>query len=82
MQYIVYVTINWETKKYYIGVHQTEDPYHFDGYLGCGCYTNSVIENPYTNFQKALKDYGTNNFYRFVLGIFDSANDAYEIEKD
>ena len=36
MKYIVYLTTNTANKKIYIGVHRTETPYDFDGYLGNG----------------------------------------------
>lgn len=36
MKYIVYITINTKNNKMYIGVHSTEDPTLFDGYIGCG----------------------------------------------
>lgn len=36
MKYIVYITINTKNNKLYIGVHSTEDPTLFDGYIGCG----------------------------------------------
>jgi hypothetical protein len=41
MKYIVYVTKNKESKinginRIYVGVHKTEDPNIFDGYIGCG----------------------------------------------
>ena len=45
MKYIVYLTTNLKslyknTPKIYIGVHKTEDPEIFDGYIGCGCWVN------------------------------------------
>jgi hypothetical protein len=36
MKYIVYLTTNLVNKKIYVGVHETETPYEFDGYLGDG----------------------------------------------
>lgn len=43
MKYIVYLTKNLKSKingtnKIYIGVHKTENPEIFDGYIGCGVY--------------------------------------------
>lgn len=36
MKYIVYLTRNVKNNKIYIGVHKTENPDIFDGYIGCG----------------------------------------------
>jgi hypothetical protein len=41
MKYIVYLTTNLESKinglnRIYVGVHETENPEVFDGYIGCG----------------------------------------------
>lgn len=33
---IVYLTINTQNNKIYIGVHITNTPYEFDNYYGCG----------------------------------------------
>ena len=35
MKFIVYCTTNIVNKKIYIGVHKTENPDKFDGYVGC-----------------------------------------------
>lgn len=82
-KYIVYVTINLVNYKYYIGVHQTKDPNIFDSYYGCGCYGNTPSTYQYakTAFQFALKKYGPKNFRRFVIGIFNTAEEAYKIEE-
>ena len=45
MKYIVYQTINVVNNKVYIGVHKTETPYIFDGYLGCGGCIFKYIDN-------------------------------------
>lgn len=81
MKYIVYLTINKVTNKIYIGVHQTNDS--FDGYIGCGVYTTrpSTIRHPKTPFQYAVKKYGFKNFTRVTLAEFDSAEEAFEMEK-
>ena len=42
MKYIVYKTINKINKKFYIGVHKTENPNIFDGYLGCGIFDKDI----------------------------------------
>jgi len=33
---IVYLTVNTVNKKIYIGIHDTENPDKFDGYIGNG----------------------------------------------
>ena len=57
MKYIVYLTKNKLEKvnginRIYIGVHATENPAIFDGYIGCGVYINqpSTYINPKTPF--------------------------------
>ena len=65
MKYIVYLTKNKKSKvngeyKIYIGVHKTENPAIFDGYIGCGIYINqpSTYMYPKTPLQYAVKKYG------------------------
>ena len=69
MKYIVYLTKNKLEKvnginRIYIGVHATENPTIFDGYIGCGVYIKqpSTYINPKTPFQCAVKKYGINAF--------------------
>lgn len=83
MKYIVYQTTNLINNKIYIGVHKTENPDVFDGYIGNGAYVNkpSTYNNPDTPFKFALKKYGVKNFNRKVLYIFDSAEEAYAKEE-
>jgi hypothetical protein len=52
MKYIVYQTVNKVNNKIYIGVHKTEDPLVFDGYVGNGIYINrpSSYWHPKTYF--------------------------------
>ena len=89
MKYIVYLTTNLKslyknTPKIYIGVHKTEDPEIFDGYIGCGCWVNqpASFKYPKTPFQCAVKKYGAENFKREVLYIYDTIEKAYEKEKE
>lgn len=89
MKYIVYLTTNTKSKinginRIYVGVHQTENPEIFDGYIGCGVYVNkpSSYRNPHTVFQYAVKKYGTDAFIRTTLFVFDNKHDAYEKEKE
>lgn len=89
MKYIVYLTKNKKSKingenNIYIGVHKTENPEIFDGYIGCGVYVNqpSTYMYPKTPFQYAVKKYGIDAFERTVLFIFDSAEEAYSKEAE
>lgn len=83
MKYIVYQTINLINKKQYIGVHKTETPDKFDGYLGNGIYVNkpSSYQNNPEPFAKAVVKYGIKNFYRLTLKSFDSLEDALDLER-
>ena len=64
MKYIVYQTTNKINKKIYIGVHETEDPNIFDGYLGCGANINkpSSYNKGKTHLHNAILKYGTSAF--------------------
>ena len=82
MKYIVYKTTNIVNNYIYIGVHKTEDPNIFDYYIGNGVYINSpkTYEKSKTKFQQAVKEFGVKNFKREILAIFDTAEEAYELE--
>lgn len=82
MKYIVYNTINTVNGNYYIGVHKTEDPNIFDGYIGNGVniFKSHTINSPKTRFQYAVKKYGFKSFIRCTLFIFDTAEEAFEME--
>lgn len=89
MKYIVYLTKNLKSKvnghnKIYIGVHKTENPDIFDGYIGCGVYIQqaSTYMFPKTPFQYAVKKYGTNSFERTTLYIYDTEEQAYKKESE
>lgn len=81
MKYIVYLTINIVNLNIYVGVHQTNKK--FDGYIGCGVYINrpSSIKYPKTPFQYAVKKYGFKSFKRITLFTFNTAQEAYEMER-
>ena len=83
MKYIVYQTVNKINNKIYIGVHGTETPDEFDGYIGNGVsiYRPATYMNPKTPFQYAVKKYGVKNFIRTTLQIFDVEKEAYELEE-
>lgn len=84
MKYIVYLTTNLVNNKIYVGVHKTENPSVFDGYIGCGV----IITRPYTYkrakapFHFAVEKYGVNNFKRITLSEFDTELEAYELESE
>lgn len=65
----MYCTVNIENKKIYVGIHKTDNPDTFDGYIGCGVKINqpSSYMNPTTPFQFAVKKYGCNKFQRITL---------------
>lgn len=82
MKYIVYLTTNKINNKIYIGVHKTEDPNVFDGYIGCGAYINkpSSYNKGKTHLHNAILKYGTSAFHRITLRVFDSLEDALDLE--
>lgn len=82
MKYIVYLTKNIVNQKIYIGVHGTTDPMGWDYYLGDGSYSNkpSSYMHKQTPFHAALRKYGVKNFRRSVLAIFDTEQEALELE--
>ena len=82
MKYIVYQTTNKVNGKIYIGVHGTENPDIFDGYLGCGCYIQrpATFKNGGTPFKYAILKYGVKNFIRTTIQCFDLEQDAYDLE--
>ena len=82
MKYIVYQTTNKINGKIYIGVHKTENPYIFDGYIGNGICVGYSINNPKTAYQHALKKYGYKNFIRSTLKVFDNLQDALNLEEE
>lgn len=82
-KYIVYQTINLVNNKIYIGVHKT-DINKFDGYIGNGVNINwpSSYMNPKYPFQYAVKKYGTANFRRTTLYMFEDEESAYIKERE
>ena len=64
----------------YIGVHKTDNPDKFDGYIGNGIYVGYSLENPKTAYQHALKKYGYDSFIRTTLKIFNTEEEAYDYE--
>ena len=82
MKYIVYQTVNKENGKLYIGVHKTENPEIFDGYIGNGIYVGYSLENPKTVYQHALKKYGYKSFIRTVLFTYNTVEEALKKEAE
>ena len=83
MKYIVYKTTNVINSYIYIGVHKTENPNIFDYYIGNGVNIRipSTYEKAKTKFQQAVKEFGVKNFKREILAIFDTPEEAYELEE-
>ena len=84
MKYIVYKTTCSVNGKIYIGVHSTEDPNVFDGYIGDGIasYFQHYIKYPKWPFHFAVAKYGLENFIRETLFIYDSEEEAYNKEAE
>lgn len=84
MKYIVYLTTNIKNNKIYVGVHETENPEIFDGYLGNAVNRNrpSTIKNPKEPFQYAVKKYGFDSFRRSIIKVFDTRQEALDLEAE
>lgn len=83
MVYIVYKTTCLVNNKIYIGVHQTENPNIFDGYLGRGFFINRnhYLKNPCSPLHYAIIKYGVENFKRETLYEFNTEEEAYKMEE-
>lgn len=84
MKYIVYCTINLLNDKFYVGVHETENPDVFDGYLGNQVKVNcpNTFMRPRSAFQFAVKKFGTKSFKRITLFVYDTLEEAYRKERE
>lgn len=84
IKYIVYITTNMVNGKIYIGVHGTETPDKFDGYLGNSAWAN--LPNTYNKgkypIHAAILKYGPSNFRRNVIKVFDSKEEALKMEAE
>ena len=82
-KYIVYETTNLINGKIYVGLHKTKDPDTFDGYLGNGIIATQPYTYMYskTAFQAAVKKYGPKNFKRKTLAIFNTLEEASDLEE-
>ena len=69
VKYIVYITTNIVNNKIYIGVHKTQTPDKFDGYLGCGVKVNDRHSYMFsrTPFEAAVNKYGPSKFIRKTI---------------
>lgn len=84
MKYIVYLTTNIKNNKIYVGVHKTEDPNIFDGYIGCGInrFKPSTMYNSKTPFCLAVQKYGFDSFKRVIIKVFDTNEEALALENE
>lgn len=82
MKYIVYITTNKINGHIYVGVHKTNNPDEFDHYLGEGVFDNkpSSYNKAKCHFHQAIIKYGVSNFYRQTLKIFDTLEEALNLE--
>lgn len=82
-KYIVYETTNLINNKIYVGLHKTENPDVFDKYLGNGVISTQPYTYMYakTAFQYAVKKYGPQNFRRKTLAVFDTIEEASNLEE-
>lgn len=82
-KYIVYCTTNIINNKIYVGVHGTENPDIFDGYIGNSINifkSNPELKYPKIPFHKAVKKYGYNAFKRQILATFETEEEALDLE--
>ena len=69
MFYVVYKITNLVNNKIYVGVHKTKNLN--DEYMGSG-----------VNIKSAIKKYGTENFMREYLAVFDNPEQMYRMESE
>lgn len=67
MKYTVYKITNLINKKVYIGVHKTSNL--GDNYMGSG-----------VNIRRAIKKYGSDNFKKEYIAIFDNSDEMFKME--
>ena len=82
MKYIVYLTKNIINGKIYVGKHKTEDPDIWDYYLGDGAFANQpkTYNKASVPFHAAICKYGPKNFRRTTLAIFNTEQEALDLE--
>lgn len=81
MKYILFVTLNLKTNRHLIGIHETENPEYFDGYIGedINLFLPFTYKNSKTELQYEVNTYGTKNFKRIDLGVYDSKEVAEKV---
>ena len=84
LKYIVYLTTNMVNNKIYVGVHETEDPYGWDYYLGDGAFSNkpSSYNKAKYPLHAAICKYGVKSFHRKTLQVFDTKQEALDLEAE
>lgn len=70
MYYLIYKTTNLINGKIYIGKHKS-DTLEFDGYYGSGKL-----------LYRSILKYGSENFKREILYVFDNENECFEKERE
>lgn len=84
MKYIVYLTTNIKNQHIYVGVHKTQDPEVFDGYLGNGIsrFKPNSMYNSNAPFCLAVQKYGFDSFRRSIIKVFDTEQEALDLEAE
>ena len=84
MKYIVYLTNNIKNQHIYVGIHKTENPEIFDGYIGNGInrFQPSSMYNSKAPFCLAVQKYGFDSFRRSTIKIFDTEDEAKKLEAE
>lgn len=85
MKYIIYITVNKVNGKIYVGVHKTNNPFQFDGYIGNGIWirkNGGKFHSPQTAFQRAFNKYGDKSFTRHTIMVLESEEEAYNMEAE
>lgn len=83
--FIVYKTTCLINNKIYIGVHETNNPDVFDGYIGnsINIYNHRwALDHPKFPFHYAVIKYGIHNFKRETLFQFNTKKEAYDKEAE
>lgn len=81
--YILYLTTNLVNSKIYVGIHETDNPYKFDGYIGLRIWANkpSSYMHPKTPFAYDVKKYGPNSFKRCTLKVCETFDEIKKWEQ-